>query len=329
MEQCAVLTGHTDRVWGVAWAPNGRRLASCSGDKTVRVWQRGVGEGQAWTCQAVLDDLHTRTVRSVAWSPDGRFLATASFDATTAVWEFADGEWECIATLEGHDNEVKCVAWASSGALLATCSRDKSVWIWEMEGGEDFECAAVLPSGSGGHTQDVKRVLFHPQRELLVSCSYDDTMRVWVEDETEEWYCCDTLSGHASTVWGVAFNGAGDRLISCSDDRTVKLWASSGGSDTADPRFEHTATIEGHHERTIFDVAWGAEHGLVATACADNTIRVFREAEDGSWALAGEGAHTRDANSVAWAPEAAQRPEGAQLLASGGDDHAIRLWTVQ
>src|SRR5277367_6707937 len=34
------LSGHQDRVWGLAWNPSGTILATCGGDKTVRLWAK-------------------------------------------------------------------------------------------------------------------------------------------------------------------------------------------------------------------------------------------------------------------------------------------------
>lgn len=64
----------------------GNLLASCSGDKTVRIWAKH-SMTASWGCSAVLEDTHHRTIRGCSWSPDGKCLATASFDATVAIWE--------------------------------------------------------------------------------------------------------------------------------------------------------------------------------------------------------------------------------------------------
>ncbi|KNA25593.1 hypothetical protein SOVF_005300 [Spinacia oleracea] len=322
------LEGHTDRVWGLAWNPtNTNLLASCSGDKTVRIWEQS--SSASFHCKAVLEETHTRTIRSCAWSPSGKMLATASFDATTAIWEDIGGDFECISTLEGHENEVKSVSWNASGSLIATCGRDKSVWIWEVEPGNEFECVSVLQ----GHTQDVKMVQWHPSMDVLFSCGYDNSIKIWAEDGDDDWHCVQTLneasSGHTSTVWALSFNASGDKMVTCSDDLTIKIWGTDnlhGQSNEGFAPWKHLCTMSGYHDRTIFSVHWSRD-GVIATGAADDAIRLFVENDDGQvdgpmYKLLSkkEKAHEMDLNSIQWSPS--EKP----LLASASDDGTIRIW---
>lgn len=160
IEPIAALEGHADRVWAVTWNPVQSLLASCSGDKSIRLWSyrssipysssslpalASPAANVNFTLASELTTGHRKTVRSVAWAPSGKTLAAGSFDSTVSIWERVGGEdedleggndsseWECVTTLEGHESECKSVAYSRDGGLLASCSRDKSVWIWEGE----------------------------------------------------------------------------------------------------------------------------------------------------------------------------------------------------
>ncbi|KAK9749953.1 hypothetical protein RND81_02G161300 [Saponaria officinalis] len=277
--------------------------------------------------QAVLEDTHTRTIRSCAWSPSGKMLATSSFDATTAIWENIGGDYECVYTLEGHENEVKSVTWNAASSLIATCGRDKSVWIWEIGPGNEFEVVSVLQ----GHTQDVKMVQWHPSMDVLFSCGYDNSIKIWAEDGDDDWHCVQTLNeasnGHTSTVWALSFNAMGDKMVTCSDDLTIKVWGTvSLHSDDGFSPWKHLCTLSGYHDRTIFSVHWSRD-GKIATGAADDAICLFVENEDGlvdgpmyDLLLKKGKAHEMDVNSVQWSPM--EKP----LLASASDDGVVKIW---
>ncbi|GAB9469721.1 Wd40 repeat protein [Globisporangium polare] len=330
VELCA-LEGHRDRAWHVSWRFDGKLLASCSGDKTIRLWAPPKDASAKWECVAILEDAQGRTIRACEWSPDGRYIASVSFDATTVIWEKQGNSYEVVSSLEGHESEVKSVAWSPSGAYIATCSRDKSVWIWEADPDTDFECISVLH----GHTQDVKFVKWHPTEDLLVSVSYDDTVRIWAENE-DDWYCKETLNGHNSTVWGVATDPSGSRLASVSDDKSVIIWqrdvnSKDVGADGSPKEWKQAATLAGFHERTIFSVDWSAQGSFIVTGAADDAIRIFRESTNASTfelAFQQNAAHSSDINCVRWSPEVQQTADGRKsfLLASAADDALVRIW---
>uniref|UniRef100_A0A915J0T7 Uncharacterized protein n=1 Tax=Romanomermis culicivorax TaxID=13658 RepID=A0A915J0T7_ROMCU len=131
MKPLQILNDHSDRIWSLAWNPKGTLLASCSTDKTIRIWSSSGSDDQQFKCGSILQDAHSRTIRSVSFSHCGRYLVSASFDSTIVVWELKDGDFEILSTLEGHENEVKSAVFSPSGRYLASCSRDKSVWVWE------------------------------------------------------------------------------------------------------------------------------------------------------------------------------------------------------
>jgi cytosolic iron-sulfur protein assembly protein CIAO1 len=321
MEVVAELRGHDDVVWGVAWHPSRALLASCSADRSVRLWAPR-GEGAEWECVCTLDGVAGRTVRQVAWSPDGGLLCAVSFDGTATVWEIprALEDPTLLATLEAHQNEVKGCAFAPSGAQLATCGRDKSVIVWAVDSEGEYDCQAVLQ----GHTQDVKSVAWHPRAAAtLVSTSYDDSLRVWEDDGSGDWVCAQTLGSQPSTVWSVAFEpgtcGADAlRMASCDGKGGLRVWrwrATGSASAAADRgvvegagRWDLAAERPAVHERAAFCVDWALSDAEVASSAPASSA----SSSSSSSSSLSSGASSR-----------------SPLIATCGGDNAIVLCTVR
>jgi len=152
------------KMTGIVFSPNGKRFATASWDRTVKVWDADSGKELL-----TLGGSHTDAVLGVSFSPDGKRVATASRDKTAKLWDAESGSE--LRTFSGHTDSVTSVAFTPDGKRLVTSSWDGTVRLWDTSSG--VVQLALTFAGS-----PVLRVAVSPDGRRLGTASWDGVLRV-------------------------------------------------------------------------------------------------------------------------------------------------------
>jgi WD40 repeat protein len=189
-------------------------LASCSDDRTVRLWKVATGE-----------ELHTLIghsggVQTVAFSPSGGRLASAGLgDGTVKLWDADTGD--DLRTLPGLGHPYS-VAFGEGGRVLA-CGLlglpEGVVKLFEVPAGKELRTLT-------GHTNWVLSVVFSPDGKTLASTGLDRSVRIWdpaTGIQRNAFPVGPPVSHTFDGIAQVAFSPDGRRLATANSNGTVTV----------------------------------------------------------------------------------------------------------
>lgn len=304
-----VDTAHHDMVHDAQTDFYGTRLATCSSDKSVKVYDIKNGTQKLL---ALLTG-HEGPVWQVAWAHPlfGSLLASCSYDRTVCLWadRGAHGrpDWHRVHHYRDHDSSVNSICWAphefglmlacasSDGAVSVLSSTGDGVWVAKkIANAHTIGCNAVSWAPAQGSGQGGEPGVWVGLRQFATG-GCDNLVKIWqLQDGAEDWQEAHQLEAHSDWVRDVAWSpaaGQPSRIASCSQDCRVIIWTCNLSSGSWQP------LLLGTFDDVVWLISWSLTGSVLAVSGGDNNVTLWKESRDGSWACISDTGHEDDCTS--------------------------------
>jgi WD40 repeat protein len=213
-----VLTGHADDINDIIYSNNGSYLATCSQDKTIRVWKR---EDDIFLLSQVLTE-HGSSVTGISFSFDNTLLASSGYDSKVVIRRLKGDKFVVLQELTDFKGYISDVVFhpfkydLAVGAYYGLRMFRKS--------GSKFE-ERELP---GNSIKTNGKIEYSPDGKYLV---FGQNIRLKIfEDEDDELREVETIYRHSDHVFGGIFSMDGKFLTTFSSDKSAIIWEVTGVS---------------------------------------------------------------------------------------------------
>ncbi|XP_062996101.1 striatin-4 isoform X2 [Elgaria multicarinata webbii] len=214
-----VLDGHTDAVWGLAFSPSKNRLASCSADGTVRIWDPSSSDSSCLSTYNVESENGIPT--SVTFSSTDPAHAVAAFQTGHAV--LYDVEVACpVLTLESSPasgaSQINQVVSHPAQPVTITAHDDRGIRFLDNRTGKAVHSMVA-------HLDAVTCLAADPNGVFLMSGSHDCSLRLWNLDNKT---CTQEITAHRKkheeAIHDVAFHPSKALIASAGADALAKVF---------------------------------------------------------------------------------------------------------